>query len=100
MAGSSSSSENVQAAINAAASPDSALEAAQSLGDLAGSGGIQSINNVTASTKINSLEELKALNPQLFNMILQGIAQNMLIDFRRREDRLEEEMKKNRDDSY
>lgn len=49
---------------------------------------------VNSSTKINSLEELKTKAPKVYNQILQSLAQNMIIDLRHRQERLEKEMKK------
>jgi hypothetical protein len=70
---------------------------AQSDAELAAAGGIPS-NGVSGATTINSLEELKRLSPELYNEIVVSIAQNMMIDFKNREDRLEKEMKKMGDD--
>jgi hypothetical protein len=66
---------------------------AQSDAALAGAGGIPS-QSLSAATTINSLEDLKRLSPELYNQILASIAQNMMIDFKNREDRLEQEIKK------
>ena len=49
---------------------------------------------VTSATTINSLEELRLLDPKLYKLLIGGIMQNMLIDFNRQEQRLEAAMKK------
>lgn len=74
-----------------------ALSEAESLDALAAVGGIPS-NDFTMSTQISSLGDLKSKYPQLYKMILQSLAQNMMIDFQRREDRLDKALKQMRDD--
>jgi hypothetical protein len=72
---------------------------AQGAAALAEAGGVPS-SAASAATKINSLEDLQKLSPELYNEIVVSIAQNMMIDFKNREDRLEKEMKKMQGDEY
>lgn len=63
--------------------------------------GVQGIPQAdfTSSTQISSLSELRTLYPKLYNMIVQGIAQNMMIDFGNGNDRVIAAMKKIREDN-
>jgi hypothetical protein len=86
--------QTVQSNISGTGSSD----AAEGLSALEGNAGITS-SDLSASTTVNSMEELKTLYPKLYNIIVQSMGENMMIDFRRREDHLEAEMKKNRENN-
>ena len=81
----------VQAALSEAqsGSPVNAAALASFQGDL----NLAAAGGVTSKTTVKSLAGLKKLSPKLYNQMLQSIASDMMIDFQRREDRLEKAMK-------
>ncbi len=53
-----------------------------------------SSSEVAVNTMIKSLENLRALDPTMYQQFMMAIAQNMMTDFKRKEDILEADMKK------
>jgi hypothetical protein len=85
-----SSSSSAQAS---AAQANAAANQAESLAALAEAGGATTTSSVTSSTTVNSLDQLRTADPKLYNLMINGIMQNMLISFNDQEQGLETAMK-------
>lgn len=60
------------------------------------SGGPKAPPDPNKKIHAKTMEELKTEAPDIYNMTLKGIAQNMCTEFKRRSDKVVQEMKKHR----
>lgn len=73
-----------------------AVSEAQTAIDIAqASGGTAPV--VTSATRFNSLDQLRKADPKLYNQLMLSIGQNIIIQLRRGDERLQEEWKKMRE---
>lgn len=59
-----------------------------------GSGTVNQGQAVAMSTTVSSLAQLKKMSPQIYNMLLESIAEDMIIQMQRQEKDLEQAMAK------
>jgi hypothetical protein len=85
------SESNTTISVSNSAQAHVAVSQAEGLAEV---GGAPTASPVTSATKINSLEELRLLDPKLYKMMLTGIVQNMMVDFNRHQQRVKTAMKK------
>lgn len=58
----------------------------------------QNAKQMDMKTTISSMEDLKRKNPELYKMMMQGIATGMISEMRRRQERLKQMMREARRD--
>lgn len=86
-----SASSATTAAAAATADPGKAAAATGAGTPAAGANG-----DVSSLTTIGSMEELKKKAPEVYNMMMQGIATNIVNEMRRRDERLKKMWRENR----
>jgi hypothetical protein len=62
-------------------------------------GGSSGSGELTGKSKIKSLAELKKKSPKLYNMMMQGIATNIVYEMKDHQERLKELMRKSEEDA-